>query len=91
MINKVMRGLVVVVMFAILFQAFKFECHYSRMGKVTNVQDEVITVVDDKTGNIWEFEGDGFAVNDKIKLKFFTNHTDEKIEDDYIVDAVRVD
>ena len=89
--RKIINVLAVVFMFTMFVQACDYECHYSRMGIVTNVKKDVITVVDEPTGNIWEFEGDGFAVNDKVKLKFFTNHTDTKIEDDEIVDAKRVD
>lgn len=88
--RKIINVLVLMVMFSVTVQACKFECHYSRIGKVIDVHKDIVTV-EDKTGNIWEFEGDGFAVNDKVKLKFFTNHTDTKIEDDEIVDAKRVD
>ena len=89
--KNILKGLVVTMLFVSCIQACKFECHYSRIGKVTKVKGEIVTVVDNETGNIWEFEGDGFSKNDRIKLKFFTNHTDNTVKDDWIVDAVRVD
>ena len=70
-------------------QACKFESHYTRMAKVTKVQKELITVKD-KTGNIWQFRGQGFKKRNKVKLVFDNNNTD-KIEDDRIINAIRVD
>ena len=89
--RKTINVLAVVFVFTVFLQACRFECHYFRTGIVTKVKGSTVTVVDDKAKHVWDFEGDGFAINDKVKLKFFTNHTDTKIEDDEIVDAKRVD
>jgi hypothetical protein len=42
---------------------------------------EVIFVTDD--GNEWSIESDGYAVGDKVTVKFHTNYTDN-VEDDIV-------
>jgi len=81
--------LTVVLLFGLTVQACKFESHYTRKAKVINIQKELVTVKD-KTGNLWQFRGQGFEKRDKVKLIFDNNNTD-KIEDDRIINAIRVD
>lgn len=63
--------------------AGNIETHYNRIGIVT-ATDNMRVVVEDSTGNIWEFEGDDFAKGDKVIMKMFTNYTDDNIHDDEI-------
>lgn len=42
-----------------LFNCSCYVSTYTRKAKVTNINKEVITVVD-KKGNVWEFKGNGF-------------------------------
>lgn len=43
--------------------------------------NEVVFVTDD--GNEWSIEDDGYAVGDKVTVKFHTNYTDN-VEDDIV-------
>lgn len=63
-----------------------FETHYSREAKVVNVDGDIITV-EDTCGYLWEFEGDGFSVDDEVKLLMDSKHTDSNIYDDEIIDV----
>jgi hypothetical protein len=47
---------------------------------------EGIVLVNDSTGNLWEFESDEFVVNDIVKIRFDTNQT-ELIYDDIIINV----
>lgn len=60
------------------------ETHYTREAKVIEVTGENI-VVEDTTNNVWSFEGDGFAVGDKVTLKMDNSCTNNTIYDDAIV------
>lgn len=70
----------------ILFYCSCYVSIYTRKAKVTNINKEVVTVID-KKGNIWEFKGNGFKKGQKVKLIMDTNNTDEKITDDFIKDV----
>ena len=63
-----------------------YETHYTKEATVIDVTDNIITVVD-KNDHTWSFEGDGFNVDDKVKLMMNTMHTDSNIFDDEIEDA----
>jgi hypothetical protein len=63
-----------------------YETHYIRKATVINVTDNIVTVVD-KHNNTWSFKGDGFNVDDEVKLTMDTMHTDSNIFDDEIEDA----
>ena len=60
--------------------------HYTREATVIDVTDDIITVVD-RCDYTWSFEGDGFNVNDEVKLMMNTMHTDSNIFDDEIEDV----
>ena len=83
MLRGMLLGLSVVTMMGI---GCKFERTYTREAQVINVDKAIVTVID-KNGNLWEFEGDGYDVNDNVKLIMDTNNTDEFIYDDYIKDV----
>lgn len=60
-----------------------YEVHYTREATVIEVTDNIVTVVD-RCDYVWEFEGDGFNVNDEVKMLMNTMHTDNYIFDDEI-------
>lgn len=62
------------------------ETHYTREATVVEVTDNIITVID-KSDHTWSFEGDGFNVDDEVKLTIDTMHTDSNIFDDKIEDV----
>lgn len=63
-----------------------YETHYTREATVIDVTDNIITVVD-RCDYTWSFEGDGFNVDDEVKLMMNTMHTDSNIFDDEIEDV----
>ena len=60
--------------------------HYEREAIVIGYQGYDIKV-EDKQGNIWVFEGSDYKLGDKVVLSMYTNHTDENIYDDEIINA----
>lgn len=82
-IKNVTLMMIVVAMF---YWCAWYETHYTREATVIDVTDSIITVVD-KCDYTWSFEGDGFNVNDKVKLMMNTMHTDFNIFDDEIEDV----
>lgn len=62
------------------------ETHYTREGVIVSVDAEEVTVKD-TTDNVWSFEGDDFSEGEKVSLKMYTNHTDNLIYDDEIIDV----
>jgi hypothetical protein len=78
-------GLLVVLAFTFIVGcAGGIEHNYTRPGcEVVSVYRGVVTV-EDKGGNLWEFEGCGYEVGDVITLKMHTNHTHNTFRDDYV-------
>ena len=60
--------------------------HYEREAIVSGYQGYDIKV-EDKQGNIWFFEGNDYKLGDEVVLSMYTNHTDENIYDDEIINA----
>ena len=60
------------------------ETHYTREAEVIELESDSVVVVEDATGNEWAFEGEGYAVGDKVTMKMHTNGTDSIITDDVI-------
>lgn len=58
------------------------EDHYTREATVTNVQNEIVYVMDTK-GYYWSFESANFIIGDKIEMLMCANHTGD-ISDDII-------
>ena len=88
-------GVCICLLFVVCFVSFSYiESHYTRKGKVIELDkcNDVIAV-EDVTGNIWEFFGDTekYNVNDNVKMRMFTNYTDETIEDDEILSVKKVE
>lgn len=60
--------------------------HYKREAIVIDYQG-YDTKVEDKQGNIWVFEGSNYELGDEVILSMYTNHTDENIYDDEIINV----
>ena len=63
------------------------ECHYTQDATITALEEDGEVVLVDARGEEWSFFGDGYEVGQKVKVTFYTNHTDGYIYDDvaYIV------
>lgn len=59
------------------------ETHYTREATVVKVANNIVTVVD-KCGYRWQFKGDGFKLDDEVKMTMDTMRTDFDISDDEI-------
>ena len=82
-VKNITLMMIVVVMFC---WCSWYETHYTREATVIDVTDNIVTVVD-KCNNTWSFKGDGFNVDDEVKLTMDTMHTDSNIFDDKIEDV----
>jgi len=60
--------------------------HYIKEATVNKVTESLVTATDED-GNIWQFFGDGFNVNDTITLRLATQGTAD-IKDDVIKKVV---
>ena len=73
-------GLVICALLAIVMYG---ESHYKKQGTVVDVNGEVITI-EDNNGNLWEFKGDGYSINQKVTMNMYTNNTDNYRYDDIV-------
>ena len=64
----------------------RLENIYTMKATVTQIQGEEI-IVEDSTGNVWAFSGNGYLEGDKLQLTFDTNYTDNNRLDDEIIKA----
>ena len=63
------------------------EHHYNLEGcRVVEVHGTTV-VAEDKGGNLWEFDGEGYTLGARITLKMHTNYTHETIYDDVVVEV----
>lgn len=76
--------LVIIAIVAIYAGCNYYETHYNREAVVIDIEDENVVVVEDTTGNIWDFEGEGFQKGDKLTMTMWTHCTDSYIYDDEI-------
>ena len=88
-INRAVRlTIVVAVIFAIGRLDYVIGHHYTRKDcKVVDVNAYNITI-EDNVGRLWEFEGEGYTVGDRVDVKMFDGLTDT-IKDDVIVDVTK--
>lgn len=63
-----------------LFTTMYIECHYTKEGIVTDIQDSIITIEDSK-GQQWEIVGKSFELDQKVTMIMHTNHTDSRQDD----------
>ena len=79
-------GLLVVLVFTFIVGCVGgIEHNYIRPDCEVIAVGRGVVTVEDKGGNVWEFEGSGYCVGDKVDLKMHTNFTHNTFEDDYIV------
>lgn len=62
------------------------ETTYKLNGTVTEVNGDDVVFIDNDD-NEWVFYGEDFEVGDKITARMFNSETDEKIEDDIILNV----
>lgn len=55
----------------------------SAEGIIIEVNDEVV-VVETADGHVWEFEGEGFTINQNVKVVFSNNGSPDFVRDDII-------
>lgn len=70
-------GLFICALFAIVMYG---ESHYKKQGTVVAINDETITI-EDSNGNLWDFKGDGYTINQKVTMNMYTNNTDNRYDD----------
>ena len=87
--NKVTSGIFIAIVFLFLFYVLPVvgdysDTHYTMNGTIikTNL-DEII--IEDTTGNLWGFNGNKYQVGDNVRITFYTNHTDNKRQDDEVI------
>lgn len=80
-----LRVIAIVVVFAILVAIVGYvECHYTQDATITALEEDGEVVLVDARGEEWSFFGDGYKVGQKVKVTFYTNHTDGYIYDDVV-------
>ena len=78
--------IITVIMLTMFYASAWIEAHYTREATVIEVNDNIVTVVDN-TNNFWSFEGTEFNVNDKVTITMDSMNTDLNIYDDEIIDV----
>ena len=80
-----LRVIAIVIVFAILVAIVGYvECHYMQDATITTFEEDGEVVLVDARGEEWSFFGDGYEVGQKVKVTFYTNHTDGYIYDDVV-------
>lgn len=92
--RKIINALSTIVLLSIFFiilpgLAGMIESHYSNTAIVTEINaDEIL--IEDTTGNIWGFFGEGYIVGDKVNVVWNDKHTETR-EDDEIIKVIKID
>lgn len=80
-----LKAIAIVTVFATLVTMVGYvECHYTQDATITALEEDSEVVLVDARGEEWSFFGDGYEVGQKVKVTFYTNHTDRYIYDDVI-------
>ena len=80
-----LKAIAIVIVFAILVAIVGYvECHYTQDATITALEEDGEVVLVDARGEEWSFFGDGYEVGQKVKVTFYTNHTDGYIYDDVV-------
>ena len=80
-----LRAIAIVTVFATLIAIVGYvECHYTQDATITALEEDGEVVLVDARGEEWSFFGDGYEVGQKVKVTFYTNHTDRYIYDDVV-------
>lgn len=78
--------IITIIMLTLFYVSAWIETHYTREATVIEVNDNIVTVVDN-TNNFWSFEGTEFNVNDKVTMTMDSMNTDLNIYDDEIINV----
>ena len=89
-IKKLIFGFFATIMLLIVIPLTmgSIETTYTREGKIVEVHNTIV-IIEDTTGNEWEYEATGFSIGDNVKMKMFNNYTDNTILDD-IITSVKI-
>ena len=89
-IKKLIFGFFATIMLLIVIPLTmgSIETTYTREGKIVEVHNTIV-IIEDTTGNEWEYEAIGFSIGDNVKMKMFNNYTDNTILDD-IITSVKI-
>ena len=89
-IKKLIFGFFATIMLLIVIPLTmgSIETTYTREGKIVEVHNTIV-IIEDTTGNKWEYEATGFSIGDNVKMKMFNNYTDNTILDD-IITSVKI-
>ena len=80
-----LKAIAIVIVFAILITMVSYvECHYTQDATITALDEDGEVVFVDARGEEWSFFGDDYEVGQKVKVTFYTNHTDRCIYDDVV-------
>ena len=80
-----LRVITIVTVFVTLVAIVGYvECHYTQDATITAVEEDGEVVLVDARGEERSFFGDGYEVGQKVKVTFYTNHTDRYIYDDVV-------
>lgn len=87
--DRVLGTIALVLMFVVIPTfAEHANSYYNRVAEVVSYNEKTQeVVVVDNTQNEWVFFGDNFRVGDDVKMRMFTNYTEDFIEDDMVVRA----
>ena len=93
--NSELKDTIILLAVAILFSIGFFlvnyyQTHYRMDAIVVGVEDNKV-LVEDNTDNLWEFEGDGYTLNEMVQVTFWTSGTDATREDDEIIRVKKLD
>lgn len=65
------------------------DTHYTREAIVVDVKDDVVILLD-STGNEWEFLGDSFERDDKVRMYMFNGCTNNTLKDDEVLNVKKL-
>ena len=63
------------------------ETTYTMNAEIVGVSGDFV-LLEDSMGEVWKFYGEGFHIGDNVKVKFFTNCTDNTRYDDEVEKVV---
>ena len=80
-----LKAIAIVTVFAALVAMVGYvECHYTQDATITALEEDGEVVLVDTRGEEWSFFGEGYEVGQKVKVTFYTKHTDRYIYDDVV-------
>ena len=87
-VNNIIRNIIgCVLVFAVLIGsvcvAGTVETTYTMDAEIIAISEEEVSLID-SMGEDWVFFGQGFRIGDSVRVRFFTNGTDDTRLDDVI-------